>query len=146
MKYENLTKVVGFTSRNKPFNGFTLIELLVVISLIGILASLLIVSLQGSRASARDGRRKADLEQIRTALEMYRRDSGSYPATTGSMATYLPQVPVDPLSPPSSPIPYPYTPGSGGYVLCALLENGSGTVSGCGACGTSTCNYKVTNP
>jgi general secretion pathway protein G len=129
--------------------GFTLVELLVVISLIGILASLLIVSLEGSRKSARDGRRKADLEQIRTALEMYRRDSttNSYPTSPLTTATgfsnYLPNIPIDPLT----TTPYSYTPGTGTYTLCASLEGGGSTVTGCGSCGTGyTCNYKVTNP
>lgn len=127
--------------------GFTLVELLVVISLIGILASLLIVSLQGSQKSARDGRRKADLEQIRTALEMYRRDTGLYPNSIGAteMETYLPQVPLDP----STRLSYSYNPNPSftGYDLCTLLEDGSAAVAGCTAsCGATACNFKVTNP
>lgn len=62
--------------------GFTLIEILVVIALIGVLAGLMIVAFQGTRRSSRDGKRKADLEQIRSALEMYKADKGSYPACT----------------------------------------------------------------
>ena len=61
--------------------GFTLIELLVVISILGVLLALSVFGMQGARQSSRDGRRKADLEQIRSGLEMYRADCNAYPTT-----------------------------------------------------------------
>ncbi len=64
--------------------GFTLIELLVVIAIIGLLASIVLVSLNSARAKARDVRRVADLKQVQTALEMYYDTNGSYPAGTWS--------------------------------------------------------------
>lgn len=65
--------------------GFTLIELLVVISIIGILASITMTSLEGSRAKARDSYRIQSLIQVRNALEMYAGDNnGKYPSTGGA--------------------------------------------------------------
>src|SRR4051812_45836707 len=45
-------------------NGFTLIEILVVIGIIGILAAVIFISLNGATGKARDARRKTDLGQI----------------------------------------------------------------------------------
>ena len=51
--------------------GFTLIELMVVISIIGLLSSIILASLNAARAKARDIRRMQDLNQIRTAMFLY---------------------------------------------------------------------------
>ncbi len=51
--------------------GFTLIELLVVISIIGVLSSVVLASLNTARAKARDAKRKMDMKTISTALQLY---------------------------------------------------------------------------
>ncbi len=71
----------GVSMPNK--RGFTLIELLVVIAIIGLLSSVVIVSLNSSRAKARDTRRKADLAQISKALELYYEKYGTYKVQGG---------------------------------------------------------------
>lgn len=150
-----------FQPTNKQNLGFTLIELLVVISIIGILLALSVFGLQSARQSARDGTRKTGLEQIRSGLEIYKADCGSYPLTaqvvggsalTGPTGisgctgnTYISKVPTDPI-----PGTYSYAYSSDGvtYTLCASLEqvpSPAMDVTGCGSC-TATCNYKVTNP
>ena len=50
--------------------GFTLIELLVVIAVIGVLAAVIISSLNSTRAKARNARRTADIEQLINAFNI----------------------------------------------------------------------------
>lgn len=81
--------------------GFTLIELLVVIAIIGILATIILVSLGTARRRARDARRISDVRQIALALQLFREDNTAYPqsayAATGSLVpTYVRAVPIDP--------------------------------------------------
>jgi len=81
--------------------GFTLIELLVVIAVIGLLSSIVLVSLGPARKKARDARRKSDFRQLVTAQAMYMGDnekyytSATYPTSIG---TYMPQTPTDPTN------------------------------------------------
>ena len=81
----------------KQQKGFTLIELLVVIAIIGILATIVMVSLNTARSKARDARRVSDIRQLQLALQMYYDSNGSYPAALSNLATtFIAAVPLDP--------------------------------------------------
>jgi len=126
--------------------GFTLIELLVAMTIVAILMGIALVSFQGARKSSRDGKRKADLEQVRSALEMYRADNGGYPVgSLSSGGNILPYMTI-----PDDPVPgrkYIYSSDGVTYNLCAALEIGGAAVCGlCGDDGDIACNYQRTNP
>jgi len=69
--------------KNFKTTGFTLIELLVVIAIIGLLSTIVLVSLGGVKAKARDAKRIADFKQIQIALELFYDQTGSYPRSPG---------------------------------------------------------------
>ncbi len=105
--------------------GFTLIELLVTMSIIAVLAAIGLSSYAFSQKRARDARRRADLESVRSALEIYRADNPAtgYPTTnysglSGSLTpNYISALPLDPKN--ISPYTYTYAGGGNGYTLCA---------------------------
>jgi type II secretion system protein G len=130
--------------------GFTLIELLVVIAIIGLLTGIVMTSLTGSKAKARDVKRISDIGNIQLALELYFDRCKQYPAfVKGSSAisgskkvtlstnfnnncpvatpaitlgSYISQIPTSP-----SPGSYSYYVNSEAnptdYVLSVTLEN-----------------------
>jgi general secretion pathway protein G len=138
--------------------GFTLVELLVVISLIGILASIMIVNIGGFRERVRDTERKKDILQLQTALELYRSDVSAYPAAlpgcgsnlSNAGTVYMQKVPCDPLGTPAWGASYKYTLVGGAYTLYACLENANDSEkdstkqAACGA--TAKASYTVTSP
>lgn len=55
----------------KQYQGFTLVELLITIGIIGILATVTVVSIQGARGKAHDVRRISDIRALSDSLEAY---------------------------------------------------------------------------
>ena len=130
--------------------GFSLIELVVVMTIIMVVAMVGVVSYQGASRKARDGKRKADIEKIRVALELYRQENNYYPVAGSDLVSdYLQSWPEDPRN-----YSYYYARGVGtsyAYDVYAQME-GAGETNGtysenCGV-GDSVgvCNYQTSNP
>lgn len=66
----------------KKQKGFTLVELLIVIIIIGILATLVIVTFTGVQQKARDSQRQTDLSAVDSQLEAFYAQNGYYPTYT----------------------------------------------------------------
>ncbi len=93
--------------------GFTFIEILVVTILIGVFASVVIVSFVSSSVHTRDTRRKKDMAALQAAFEVYKLNTGAYPSHSlcnstatwpgcrtpwvpGMTQDYISALPVDP--------------------------------------------------
>lgn len=121
--------------------GFSLIELMIVIGIITVITAAGATRFTQAQAKSRDARRQADLEAVRSALELYRSDNSTigYPNPSGGSAdsrydglcagsscdsgellyNYLERMPQDPRE--NATYFYMYTRvGSGtSYTLCA---------------------------
>ena len=75
-------------------NGFTLIELLVVIAIIGMLSSIIFVSLMESKMRSRDAKRITDVSSLDKALNLYQASWQKYPL----QATEIPLTGLDAVS------------------------------------------------
>ena len=104
-------------------HGFTLIELLVVIAIIGILASIVLVSLNSARAKGRDAKRVADLQQFQRAVAMSTNANGLANFSGCTTANALVSACTDPN-------------GTG------FADPGTSPTA-CSAGPTSQCNYSV---
>jgi len=114
--------------------GFTLIELLVVIAIIGILASIVLASLDSARKKGRDARRIADIKQLQLALELYYDQNNQFPTALSTStlvaSNFISTIPKDPQT--GNNYSYAALQGSasspdtcGSYHLGATLENGN---------------------
>ena len=137
----------SFSTKSSKSKGFTLIELLVVIAIIGILASIVLVSLNSARSKARDVKRVGDMRGLQLALEGYYDTNQAYPGGDGSGAScasltdltadlvtggFLSALPVDPGG---DSVEYAYDADAiadgQDYVLRAELEDeGDGIATG----------------
>ena len=61
--------------------GFTLIELMVVIIILGVLAMYVAPKIMGRPGEARQVKARLDIQNLETALKLYKLDTGMYPNT-----------------------------------------------------------------
>lgn len=113
--------------------GFTIIELLVAIVVIGILATIMIISYSGIQQQSRDSERGSDIVQLKMAIEKYHAETGSYPSACadnagcaiGLLATglgpYLATIPHDPKYASDSANDYKYVRSAVAYDAYAIL-------------------------
>ncbi len=80
--------------------GFTLLELLVVMTIIGILAAIAVPALRDSPQRARESALREDLFTLRSVVDQYHGDKGSYPADLQTLVTdgYIRKIPLDPMT------------------------------------------------
>jgi len=122
--------------RRSP-HGFTLIELMVVILIIGLLATIVVQNLRSATDKAKRVKAQADIAQIKSALDRYYLDAGSYPATDQGLnalvaspssgnvpkdwgGPYIEKIPPDPWG-----NPYSYQSDGSGYVLKSYGADGA---------------------
>ena len=67
-------------------DGFTLIEIMVVILIIGLLATIVVQNLRSATDKAKRVKALADISQIKSALDRYYLDTGSYPTGDQGLA------------------------------------------------------------
>ncbi len=129
-------------SRRQQQAGFTLIEIMVVILILGLLATLVVQSLRGATDKAKRTKAMADIAELKTALDRYYIDNGSYPtgdqglqalvtppatqradATGGGAgedSSYIRRIPNDPWN-----NPYVYQSDGNTYTLKSLGADGA---------------------
>lgn len=86
--------------------GFSLTELMIVVFIMGLLATMIIVSTSGIFGQSRDAKARADIQRLDSALQLYNLDIGRYPADDEGLRALV--------QAPSGVEPASYRPG--GYV------------------------------
>ncbi len=128
----------------KKQSGFTLVELMVAISIVAVLSAVGFTLFQSTQASARDAKRRADVDAMSTALEThYNAESGVYAALDDSWFSDK-KIPTDPLNSGGYAYSVTISGDNSSYVDCAKLERGGGNYSDQGvtpASGTSAVYY-----
>lgn len=126
---------------SKAKGGFTLIELLIVIAIIGLLATLAIVSLTTAQRKARDTKRIADIKQLQNAVELYYSEVAAYPIPVdltldswtefgAAIASYITNIPIDPTNSGTSVYTYGSNDAGTQYFIGAILEDTSHSALG----------------
>lgn len=68
--------------------GFTLVELVIVVLVLGILAAVAAPKMMGTAGSAKSNGTRQSLAVLRSAIEVYKAENGSYPALADLTTTF----------------------------------------------------------
>ncbi len=79
-------------------HGFTLIEILIVVVILSILAITVVPQFLDQPAKARVARAQSDVQQLKTALSMYKLDNFSYPSTAQGLNALVSKPSGQPLA------------------------------------------------
>ncbi|HEY9040964.1 MAG TPA: type II secretion system major pseudopilin GspG [Rheinheimera sp.] len=90
--------------QNNKQRGFTLLEVMVVIVILGIIASMVVPNLIGNQEQAARQKAVVDIQQLESALDMYRLRNGFYPTTEQGMQALV-------TAPTSQPVPRAFPDG-----------------------------------
>lgn len=77
--------------------GFTLLEIMVVIVILGLLASLTVPRLMGSKQKADIQKARSDIATLENALDMYKLDNHRYPSTEQGLKALVTEPTIEPL-------------------------------------------------
>ncbi len=138
-------------SLKKRQSGFTIVELLIVIVVIGILATLVIVTFTGIQQKARNSQRQTDINAIASHVEAYYAQTGTYPSLalindSAFRAANMKGLDAEALKDPKATGPDLAATASGTqYGYAALVGSAACTTTGSGASGTADCdNFTLT--
>lgn len=76
--------VARHTKIDMKKRGFTLIEILITVSIVALLSGLVMINIIGNLAKARDSKRKNDLRELKTSLDLYYNINNMYPPSASS--------------------------------------------------------------
>lgn len=130
----------------RRYRAFTLVELLIVIVVLAVLAAIVIPKFGDSSTRGKESSLKADLKTVRNAIELFKADTGAYPAALADIAgtsaptggkdsaggaktitagdykgPYISSVPNDPVS--GSALNYSVAAGTVGKVTSSATGN-----------------------